>query len=107
MGEGRRPKRTLRACFLRGSNTTCRGHIASHHFEEYEKRCNAATPKLELNFRCVPEEVKRMRQQKVKAQKTLGFPVVKAPKEFTRETILEAVARHIACDDQVSFEVRL
>lgn len=48
-----------------------------------------------------------MRQQKVKAQKTLGFPVVKAPKEFTWETILEAVARHIACDDQVSFEVRL
>jgi hypothetical protein len=107
--EGKRLKRTLKSCFLRGSNSTCRTHIASHHFEEYEKRCNAAIPKLCMNFRCIPKEVIKMREEKARAkhQGTLGFPVVKPPKEFTREAILDVVAKHIACDDQVSLRFRV
>lgn len=102
MREGRRPKRTMRACLFLGSNTTCRGHIASHHFEEYEKRCKAATPPIPLNHRCIPEAVKKARRVANKTrQLTLSFPSMKMPTEFTREGIMEAVARHIACDDQV------
>jgi hypothetical protein len=84
--------------------------IASHHFEEYEKQCNTMTPKIHINFHCILKEVMKMREEKTRAkqQGTLGFLVVKAPKDFTREAILDMVAKHIACDDQVSlgFHVR-
>jgi hypothetical protein len=63
-----------------------------------------------MNFCCIPKEVIKMREEKarVKHQGMLGFPVVKTPKEFTREAILDVVVKHIACDDQVSlcFHVR-
>jgi hypothetical protein len=96
-------KRTLRGCFLHGLNSTCRGHITSHHFDEYEKCCNATTPQIELNFCCIPEAVKRARREAVKAkQQKLSFPPMNVPAEFTRVGILEAVAKHIVCDDQVS-----
>jgi hypothetical protein len=109
MKNGMRPKRKLRACFLLGSNSTCRGHIAGHHFDEYEKRCNAAAPPIALNFRCIPEAVKKARREAAKSrQSLLKFPSMKMPTEFLREAILEAVARHIACDDQVCpFEVQV
>jgi hypothetical protein len=31
------------------------------------------------------------------------FEKVKAPRDFSREGVLEAVARFVACDDQVRF----
>jgi hypothetical protein len=108
MEKGTRSKRTLRACFLRGSNSTCRGHIAGHHFKEYEKRCGAATPPIELNFRCIPEGVKKVRREAMQeSQRRLTFMSVTVPEEFTRRGILEAIARYIACEDQVCFGVQL
>lgn len=92
----------MRGCFLLGSNSTCRGHIAGHHFEEYEKRCNAAIPKVQLNFRCIPDHVKGAKGKgKEKGQMMLGFQKVAPLTEFSRERIVDAVAKHIACDDQV------
>ena len=84
---------------------TCHGHIAHHHFEEYERQCNAVTPVIQVNFQCVPDDMKKMRQEKAKGkqQTILNFPAVNGPKEFTREVIVEAVAKHIGCDDQVRF----
>jgi hypothetical protein len=38
-------------------------------------------------------------------QSTLNFPKVNEPQQgFSRLGILEAVTKHIVCDDQVSFE---
>jgi hypothetical protein len=72
--ENRQTRRTLRGCFLRGSNSTCRGHIAGHHFEEYERRCNAMILKVPLNFCCIPREVKKGREQgKAMEQAVLSF----------------------------------
>jgi hypothetical protein len=101
----RRPKRSLRACFLSGSNSTCRGHIASHHFEEYEKRCKNATPSIKLNYRCIPEAVRKSKEQKGKSEQQTLLKFSKA-KEFMRGALLDAVAKLIACDDQVSLGVR-
>ena len=64
----RQPKKTLQECFLLGSNSTCHGHIASHHFEEYEKQYNEVTPKIKLNFHCIPEAVANARKKKGKAK---------------------------------------
>jgi hypothetical protein len=41
-----------------------------------------------------------MMKAKQKPQLRLNFSIVKAPTEFTRDAVLEAVTRHIACDDQ-------
>jgi hypothetical protein len=90
-------------CFLLGSNSTCCGHIAGHHFEEYKKWCNEATPKIKPNFCCIPEAVVNARKEKgkVKLQTMLNFPRAKVPMDFMREGLQEAVAKHIACDDEV------
>jgi hypothetical protein len=81
----------------------CCGHIAGYHFEEYEKECNTVKPKIQLNFHCIPKEVMAKRDKtRDKQQGTLGFAVVNTPKEFTRAAILEMVAKHIVCADQVS-----
>ena len=106
MREGRWLKRTLRACLFLGLNTTCQGHIASHHFEEYKKRCKAMTPPIPLDHQCISEAMKMVRWVANKMrQLTLSFLSTKMPTEFTREGIMEVVARHIACDDQIWFEV--
>jgi hypothetical protein len=100
LAEKRRPERTLRQCFFKGGNSTCRGHIASNHFEEYERLCKAM--KVKVNHRCIPEVVAHARKvkgkEKVPMQSKLEFGKVV---EFTREGTLEAVAKFIACDNQV------
>ncbi|KAF5368777.1 hypothetical protein D9615_010411 [Tricholomella constricta] len=97
-----RPKKTRRECFFLGSNSTCRGHIASFHFEEYERRCDAAKPKIPMATRCIPLEVQKARNEQTKkdGQRKLDFVKVNAPKEFTRAGVLKAVSVHVACDDQ-------
>ncbi|KAF5378162.1 hypothetical protein D9615_007596 [Tricholomella constricta] len=99
-----RPKKTRRECFFLGSNSTCRGHIASFHFEEYERRCDAAKPKIPMATRCIPLVVQKARNEETKkdGQRKLDFVKVNAPKEFTRAGVLKAVSVHVACDDQVS-----
>ena len=44
-------------------------------------------------------------KEEAKAQTTLNgiFQKVSGPKEFSREYLLDAITRFIACDDQVSF----
>jgi hypothetical protein len=102
-----RPKKSLKDCFLLGSNSTCRGHIAIYHSEEYKKWCEAATPPIKLNFRCIPQEA-GAKDKSEKQQSVLTFSKVKATAtEFTREALLDAVAKLIVCDDQVRLEVRL
>ena len=99
----RQPKKTLQKCFLLGSNSMCCRHIAGHHFEDYEKQCNKATPKIKPNFHCIPKAVANARKEKGKAkqQMVLNFPRVKVPMDFTGEGLQEAVAKHIACNDEV------
>ena len=65
---------------------------------------------IALNFRCIPKRVKKARDSekgKGKEQTLLGFPKVKGPADFSRQGILEAVAKHIACEDQISLRARL
>ncbi|KAH9032690.1 hypothetical protein EDB85DRAFT_1890601 [Lactarius pseudohatsudake] len=97
--EKRQTKRMLRQCFLLGSNLTCHGHIAGHHFKEYEMRCGAAIPKIILNFCCVPPEAKKEKGD-IKKQSVLTFPKESRPTEFSRVGLLEAVTKHLVCDDQ-------
>jgi hypothetical protein len=103
--EKQRLKRSLKACFLHGSNTMCCGHIASLHFEVYKSRCNAAIPPIPIHYCCLPQEV--LDRKKGQKQSTLNFPKVKRPEEFTWGAVLDAVAKLIACDDQVRLGVRL
>ncbi|KAG6904864.1 hypothetical protein DXG01_006651, partial [Tephrocybe rancida] len=97
--KSRHPPRPLNKCFLQGANTTCRGHIMRFHFEEYQRQCNAAIPKIPLNHACVPPMVQKEHEEGAK-QKKLGFNVVKGPAEFTRLGVLESVAKHTAINNQ-------
>jgi hypothetical protein len=38
-------------------------------------------------------------------QAKLGFETIKAPQEFTREGVVDAVAKFIATDDQVRYPI--
>ena len=93
----------LRKAFFSGSNTSCRQHI-HQHYTIYQQRCQEQ--ELTENYRAVPPQILKEREaaKKPKTQKNLDGIVIKGkrPAEFTREGILEAVAKLIACDDQVS-----
>jgi hypothetical protein len=82
----------------------CHGHIASHHFEEYTRRCDEAIPPIKPNFRCTPKAAQEVEWKGLgKQQGVLNFPKVN---NFVHESILDAVAKLIACDDQVSLGFR-
>ena len=101
----RQPRHTLRQCFFTGSNSSCRNHIRSFHYGEYKARCTAAKPPITLNQRCIPANVKaeeRGKTTRAKQQKKLEFPNMDKPIEYSRDGVLDAVARHVACDNQVS-----
>lgn len=109
----RRPQRPVRKCFLTGSNSSCRNHIRSYHYDEYKARCEAAKPPIMLNQRCIPADVslaegkeKRARADQSVQQK-LGFSMVVKPVEYTREGVLDVVVSHVACDSQVSLISRV
>ncbi|KAG6912062.1 hypothetical protein DXG01_001096, partial [Tephrocybe rancida] len=48
---------------------------------------------------CIPKSVKKAQEEKTK-QKKLEFGPAKPPVEFTRERVLENVAKHTAIDNQ-------
>ncbi|KAF5382025.1 hypothetical protein D9615_004467 [Tricholomella constricta] len=104
MKDRKRPAKTLRACFLLGANSTLRGHIMSYHFDEYERRCQAARPRILINERCIPPDVIKAREAVATrgkgGQTKLGFVKAKTPKEFSREEVVASVTRHIAIDNQ-------
>jgi hypothetical protein len=94
----------LRKTFFTGSNSSCRQHIRQH-YELYKKRCKDA--KIPLNHRAIPppilKGIKAGKDPKAQVQKKLDGVVIKRErvKEFSRNGILEAVAKFVACDDQV------
>jgi hypothetical protein len=93
----------LRKAFFTGSNTSCRQHIRQH-YAIYQQRCREQD--IIENYRAVPPQILKEREaaQKPKTQTNLDGIVIKEkrPAEFSREGILEAVAKLITCDDQVS-----
>ena len=94
----------LRKAFFCGSNTSCRQHIRQH-YTIYQQRCSEQG--LNENHRAVPPHILREREAATKEPKKQMkldgmFNEKQRPKEFSREGILEAVAKLVACDDQVS-----
>lgn len=98
----------VRKAFFCGSNTSCRQHLRQH-YGIYQQRCKEQG--LTENYRAVPPQILKEREEakKTKKQTTLDGIVFKEsrPAEFTRDGILESVAKLIACDDQVSRIVML
>jgi hypothetical protein len=96
--------RGLRKAFFCGSNTSCRQHIRQH-YTIYQQRCSEQS--LTENHRAIPPYILREREEAKKPKKkqtNLDAIVVKEKRatDFSREGILEAVAKLIACDDQVN-----
>jgi hypothetical protein len=96
--------RGLRKVFFTGSNSSCRQHIRQH-YELYKQKCN--DEHIPINQRAIPPHVLReleASRQETKKQSTLDNVLTKVsvPTQFTRDGLLEAVAKFVACDDQVS-----
>ena len=88
---------------MTGSNTTCRGHIRSHHYEFYSKKCKEKG--IEEVERCIPAEVLRARrdscQSKTLTQSKLNLTAESVPKEFSQEAIIHATTMLVACNNLV------
>lgn len=99
---------SIRRAFFKGHNSTCRTHICMH-WAIYKAKCEEAG--IAFNHRCIPWPIWREMQaqklgEKGKKQSTLDGAVQKVSiqQEFTKPGILEAIAKLIACDDQVGPE---
>lgn len=96
----------LRKTFFTGSNSSCRQHIRQH-YELYKQKCD--DEHILLNHRAIPPQLLKEMEtlQEKKKQTTLDDAVIKLspPTQFTRDGLLEAVAKFVACDDQVSSRV--
>jgi len=75
-----------------------------YHYEEYKACCTTAMPPTTMNQQCIPADVlmKAAEEKKTKKQQMLDFQKVNKPVKFTMEGVLDVVARHVACDNQVS-----
>jgi hypothetical protein len=95
--------RGIRKAFFCGSNTSCRQHLRQH-YAIYQQCCQEQG--LTENHRAVPPQILKEREdaKKPKKQTNLDGIVTKQsrPAEYSRDGILEAVAKLIVCDDQVS-----
>jgi len=94
----------LRKAFFCGGNSTCRQHIRQH-YAIYQERCREQG--LAENYRAVPPHILKEREAAKKPNKQVKLDGIfceeKRPTEFSQDGILEAVAKFVACDDQVSF----
>jgi hypothetical protein len=94
----------LRKAFSCGSSTSCSQHIRQH-YGIYQKWCCLEQGLIE-NYQAIPPQILREREaaKMPKKQTKLDDMVIKEKRlaEFSREGILEAVAKLIACNDQVS-----
>jgi hypothetical protein len=88
-----------------GGNSSCRAHIRKH-YPLYKERCKDLD--IPENHYALPRDLwKKMQEEKknpkAKQQGNLDgtFKAIKGPVDFTREGVLDAVARFVACDDQV------
>ena len=92
--------------FFVGGNSTCWAHI-HQHYKIYQQRCKDKN--IPENHHAIPWPIwKKMQEVKngnTMTQLKLDEVVVKMqePKEFTREGILHAISKFVACNDQVSF----
>jgi hypothetical protein len=98
-------KNGKRKAFHTGGNSSCRAHIRKH-YELYKQRCKDGN--IPENHHALPRELWKELQEAKKNPKAMqqrkldgAFKAIKAPAEFTREGVLHAVARFVACDDQV------
>ena len=93
----------LRKAFFCGSNTSCRQHIRQH-YAIYQQQCKEQG--LTENYWAVPTQILKEREAAKKPRKQMNLDGIvikeKRPADFSRDGILEAVAKFIACDDQVS-----
>jgi hypothetical protein len=97
----------VRDALIVGGNSTNRVHIRQH-FEVYKERCEK--DKIEVHHHALPRDMwreiygpKDEEDDSGLRQSTLDGIVERSkPREFTPEGVLEAVAKFIVCDDQVS-----
>ncbi len=92
-----------RAAFFTGGNSSCRAHIRQH-YKLYSQQCKVKN--IPENHYAIPRPIWRKMEeerQNAKGQTKLdgAFENLGASKEFTREGALDAIARFVACDDQV------
>jgi len=99
-----------RKAFHKGGNSSCRFHIRQH-YKLYKEKCEATD--VPINHWAIPRHIwkameeekaleKRGRKTKKQTQQLLAFTAVVGPREFTRAGILQAVAKLIATNNQVS-----
>jgi hypothetical protein len=96
----------MRKAFHVGGNSSCRQHIRQH-YDIYRKRCQSAN--IKMNDRAIPPAIVKARKEKEEGkggkQTKLDDNFAQMPsahlKEFTREGVVDAVARFIVLDDQV------
>jgi hypothetical protein len=76
------------------------------HYETYKTRCEAG--KIAMSDWAIPRPMwKEMERKNTRAGVAMQcklddhIELLSAPKVFTREGVLDAIARHIICDDQV------
>lgn len=98
-----------RRAFHVGRNSSCRQHIRQH-WALYEKKCKEKN--ILVNHHVIPREVLRNMEaaksessKEMKKQSTLKFKKVTGPCEFTREGVLQAVAKLMATNDQVNLNL--
>jgi uncharacterized protein YacL (UPF0231 family) len=99
------PAKAFKQCLIRGSNTTCRHHTRSIHFEKYKSRIEAATPKMELHHAATPKwysnQLKReLKKEGEKEQMLLKFKQ-KQQTVSTKEGRLNVIAEFIVIENQV------
>src|SRR5258708_955657 len=95
----------LQKAFHIGGNSSCRTHIRKH-YELYKQQCKDGN--IPENHHALPQPLWKELQEAKKNPKAAqqgkldgAFKPIKGPAEFTREGVLHAVARFVACDDQV------
>ena len=91
--------------FFTGGNSSCRAHIRAH-YPEYQQRCKEGN--ISENHHAMPRDLWRQMQAEKNGrpkgkQQEIDKMLEKrtGPQEFTREGVIEAVAKFVACDDQV------
>jgi hypothetical protein len=94
-----------RKIFYTGGNSSCRAHIRQH-YELYKQRCKDGN--IPENHHALPrqlwkhlEELKRNPNAKSQGKLDGVFETLDKPLEFTREAVIDAVGKFVACDDQV------
>ena len=92
--------------FYTGGNSSCRAHIWQH-YELYKERCKDGD--IRKNHHALPRQLwkqleEEKRNLKAKRQGKLDGMLEKVdhPFKYTREGVLDTVAKFVACDDQVS-----